>query len=338
MAVNVQHAGAQLLGEGRGLEQLQEPEIGVRQLQGELVHGEIEQAWIDGGEVPVADVRDGPGAQAGGDRAHRPDGEVDLVRSDRDRRLVDLHVARSRLDQRRRLLVDDLSQRHRQRLARAVVLVERPVHHGVGTGQDRLDREVGVLEREAEPIDGHRPRPAHGPGHDRLPVVTVAVRAHQTRNAEPLDVLREVSRHVAAVHLAVHQEVEPQALLKSEAGGGLLPLNAPQLLGVQDAAREAGPRLFEAFRLRERSDGAEGQAQVSREEALLRRPRSSGWGVAHRNSLLARSRSAARIASLARAVSRGRNSRPWFVTRWTSRPGPPAGGRRTERIGRTRRS
>src|SRR3989442_5237727 len=38
------------------------------------------------------------------------------------------------------------------------------------------------------------PRPAHGSGHDRLPVVTVAVRAHQTRNAEPLDVLREISR------------------------------------------------------------------------------------------------------------------------------------------------
>ena len=82
-------------------------------------------------------------------------------------------------------------------------------------------------------------------------VVTVAVAAHQPARLEAGEVLGEVGHHVAAVLLAVNQDVDAQLLLLLNPEGGGLLLQRPQLLGGDGAAPAPGARLGEVVRLGE---------------------------------------------------------------------------------------
>src|SRR5437867_13124815 len=186
---------------------------------------------------------------------HRLDGDVDLLGSRMDRRLIDLDVLRPGALEVLRLLTHNLSEREGRVAPRAVCLVVRPVEQRVRAGEHALHGAVGESLRETEPVDGHRLRPRHLRCDDRLVVVAVPVGAYEPAEAEAVEPLREVRDHVAAVHLAVDEEVEVDALLTADPFFGRLLLEIMQLAVADLPPRVRVARILQVVGLPERPDG-----------------------------------------------------------------------------------
>jgi hypothetical protein len=199
-------------------------------------------------------VRDGVGVEAVGDDAHRLRHERQLVHAGGRGWLVDLDEAGAGGGKVHRLVMDRAREVEHELTTRAVVLVEAPVGDGVRPGEHALDRSIRQALRELPGIDGHRMGAAHLADGDRLPVVAVAVAAHQAADLEAVHLLREERGHVAAVHLAVDQDVDAELLLEADPVLGRDALELGQLLGGQPTGGVIGACLDEVGRLRERAD------------------------------------------------------------------------------------
>src|SRR5581483_8407281 len=223
------------------------------------------------GEVAVADVRDGLGPEALRDDAHRLDGDVELLGSRVDRRLVDLGVLGTGALEGLRLLPHDLRARERRVAAGPVRLVVRPVEHRVGTGEHPLHGAVGEALREAVPLDGQGLRPPDLRCDDRLVVVAIAVRPDESADLEAIEPLGEVRDHVAAVHLAVHEDVESDGFLAPDPLLGRLAFELEELAVRERAARGRVARLLQVVRLPEGADrGREQNAADARTPPAVR--------------------------------------------------------------------
>src|SRR2546422_8303075 len=101
------------------------------------------------------------------------------------------------------------------------------------------------------------------PREHGLVVVVVSVRAPEPADLESLEPFREVRDHIAAIHLAVDQNVEPDVLLTADPFGGRLSLELLELGRAQLAARRLATRLRQVLGLPERADRRRQQQVVS---------------------------------------------------------------------------
>src|SRR5207302_11002193 len=100
---------------------------------------------------------------------------------------------------------------------------------------------------------GHDPP---GPPRDQgLVVVAVAGRGDEPAVPESLEALGEVRDHVAAVHLAVDQDVETELLLQADPLRGRLALEVGELARAELPAGVLVAGLREVVGLAERPDG-----------------------------------------------------------------------------------
>ena len=206
-------------------------------------------------------MRDRLGRKTGGHDTHGLDGDLDLLRPRVDRRLVDLDVGRAGPLQIARFVAHDLGEGEHGVAARRVRLVVRPVEHRVWAGEHSLNRAIGERLRVLEVAHRQRLRAAHLPLDDGLVVVAIPVGPHQPADAEALEPLREERHHVAAVHLAVHQHVEPDLLLPPDPFSGGLALELLELRPSQLSARVLRAGLQQVIRLPE---GAHGRRRQDR--------------------------------------------------------------------------
>ena len=232
-------------------EQVQHVEIAVGHLQVKVVHRGLEHVGVDVLEGAVAGVGDEVGGQALGHSLQAFDQHRQLFRADRHGGLVHLNDLAAGFDQGFNLAANHPRQRQAGGAAVGVMLVEGPVHDGVGAGEHALDRFLGEVLGELPPVHRHGAGPLDRAGDDGLVVVAVAVATHQPALLEAGQVFGEVGHHVAAVHLAVHQHVQAQLLLLFDPEGGGALFQLVQLIGGDLALAEVAAPLQQVVGLGE---------------------------------------------------------------------------------------
>ena len=226
--VDVVDTGANLVRVAVLLEGLEQLHVALRRLDGDDVRVESLDRREDIVEVGVAEVRvrlEAVGDASGGEleRWERPlEVRIPVGLAEREtlteRGLVDLHSLDASL-----LEIDDLvAERERElhalELAGDVGTGERPVKDGDGTREHALHRLRSEALRVAAPLDGDGARTADVRDDDRGTNVAGAVGLHPAvlGEDEALELLAEVLHHVVTLGLAVHKQVEADALLEAD--------------------------------------------------------------------------------------------------------------------------
>ena len=251
--MDVHDAERDLLLERLPLETVQQVEARIRHLQIELIHGELVEVVEDLVVVAIAGVQDRLRLQALRHDAHRLHEERKLIESGRKGRFVDLDDLGTRGLEGDRLVMEQLREGEAGIRPRTVVFVERPVHHRVRSGDHALHRPLRLGLGEREPIHADRTASPQLVDDDGLLVVPVSVRPNEARDLGPVDVLREVRRHVAPILLAVDEDVDPDLFLESDPFGGRFLLQRPQTVRGELSLRRLGAGAREVLRFREGS-------------------------------------------------------------------------------------
>src|SRR5690606_3206708 len=148
-------------------------------------------------------------------------------------RLVELHDVGAGSEQVRDLLAHGFRVSERERLAAAVMLVDRLLRHRERPGQRDLDDAVGVRAEEAHVAHLDRLAPADRSGDERHrnlragPADDLAV----TLAVDPVERVREAVRVALAADLAVGDDVDSGALLVADRDDRRVVLRLLEMLG-----------------------------------------------------------------------------------------------------------
>jgi len=112
------------------------------------------------------------------------------------------------------LLADYIRHRHDSGTAVGVGLVEGPLDHRVGAGEHALYRPAGERLGVLPEVDGQGRVEAQLAVDHGLVIIAVAVGADEAAELHTGEVLGEVGDHVAALHLAVDQDVDADVFLE----------------------------------------------------------------------------------------------------------------------------
>src|SRR3984957_7396260 len=148
------------------------------------------------------------------------------------------------------------------------MLVEAPVHDRVGAGEPSFHRFLGEALGELPRVNGYRTGPGDVTCYDRLVIVTIAVRADEAAFCKSRKTLGKVCDHVAAIHLAIHENVHAQLFLRLNPKCGGFALQVAKLIYCDFALCEIGAGAGEVVGFWEAAHGSCGEKRQLQTEVF----------------------------------------------------------------------
>ena len=156
------------------------------------------------------------------------------------------------------------------RLERNIFARERPVENRHGASEHALHGLIRLLLGEHGPFDGDGLAAVNiAPHYRRLDAASaVALHPGVLREDEPVNLRSKIFHHVVALEFAMHNNVEADAFLQSDAFRNLLLVERHILFASDFALLEGGTVRTDFCRLRERTNRCRGESREA-EDLLL---------------------------------------------------------------------